>query len=83
MIPALVVAISAIVFPRYSMWSRPIGIITETSASTTFVASHCPPIPTSITPTSIGCSAKAAKASAVIASKNEIGLSNLVSIKSR
>ena len=65
------------------MWSKPIGMITETSASTTFVASHCPPIPTSITPTSTGCSAKATKPSAVIASKNEMGCSNLSSIKSK
>jgi hypothetical protein len=65
------------------MWSKPIGMITDTSASTTFVASHCPPIPTSITPTSTGCSANAAKASAVTASKNEMGCSNFESIKSK
>ena len=58
-------------------------MITETSASTTLVASHSPPIPTSITPTSTGCSAKAANAKAVIASKNEIGCSNFLSINSR
>ncbi|CAB4550823.1 unannotated protein [freshwater metagenome] len=83
MIPAFVDAISAIVSPRYSWWSKSTGIITETSAFTTLVASHSPPIPTSIMPTSIGCSAKAAKAKAVIASKNEIGVSNLLSMKSK
>ena len=58
-------------------------MMTATSASTTLVASHSPPKPTSMTPTSIGCSAKAAKARAARASKYEIGVSNLESIKSK
>ena len=83
MIPALVCAISTREFPRYSIWSKPIGVMTLTSALTTFVASHSPPMPTSITPISIGCSAKAAKAKAVIASKKLMGFSNFESMKSK
>ena len=82
-IPAFVEAISTRVLPKYSIWSRPIGVITLTSAFITLVASHSPPIPTSITPISMGCSANAAKARAVTASKKLTGLSNFESIKSK
>ena len=54
MIPAFSAAISAISVPRYSVWSTPIGVMTATGASTTLVASHRPPMPTSTTATSIG-----------------------------
>ena len=50
------------------MWSTPIGVMTATGASTTLVASQRPPIPTSMTATSIGASAKAANAIAVTTS---------------
>ena len=52
---------------------KPIGIITATSDETTLVASHSPPMPASKTATSIGASANAAKAIAVIISKYESG----------
>ena len=48
--------------------------MTATSDETTLVASHSPPIPASKTATSIGASAKAAKAIAVITSKYESGI---------
>ena len=82
-IPDLVRAISSKVSPRYSVWSNPIGVITETWLCTTFVASHSPPIPTSMMPISTGNSANATKASAVIASKNEIGCGCFESTRSR
>ena len=68
MMPAFSAAISAIVSPRYSAWSTPIGVITATAASTTLVASHRPPIPTSMTAMSTGASANAANAIAVTTS---------------
>ena len=52
-----------------SVWSRPIGVTTETTPSATFVESQVPPIPTSSTTTSTGSSAKIAKASTVTDSK--------------
>ena len=51
------------------MWSSPIGVITQTPAWSTFVASSAPPSPTSTTATSTGASANAANASAVVMSK--------------
>ena len=51
------------------------GVNTATCPSATFVESHSPPMPTSITPTSIGASAKVAKASTVSASKKVSGAS--------
>ena len=42
---------------------------TATSASTTFVASHVPPMPTSITPTWTATSAKNVNAAATMISK--------------
>ncbi|CAB4791739.1 unannotated protein [freshwater metagenome] len=57
--------------------------MTLTAELITFVASHSPPIPTSKIPTSTGNSAKATKAKAVMDSKNEIGLSDLSSTKSK
>ena len=68
MMPAFSAAMSATVSPRYSAWSMPIGVITATGASTTLVASHRPPIPTSTTATSTGASANAANAIAVTTS---------------
>ena len=75
MMPDLTVAISAIVFPRRSAWSRSIGANTTTSPSAVLVESHEPPIPTSITATSTGASAKATKASTVSSSKKVRGAS--------
>src|ERR1700742_4266924 len=65
MMPAFSPAIPAMSSPRYSTWSRLIGVITATGASITLVASQRPPKPTSMTPTSIGASANAANAIAV------------------
>ena len=53
------------------MWSRPIGVITATTPSATFVASQAPPMPVSTTATSTGASANAANAIAVRTSKND------------
>ena len=69
MMPAFSVAISSTVSPRKWRWSRSIGVTTDTGASTTFVASHDPPMPTSTTATSTGRSAKAAYATATSTSK--------------
>ncbi len=69
MIPDFVRAISVTVRPSRAVWSRAIGVKTATCPSATFVESHSPPIPTSITMTSTGASAKVAKASTVSASK--------------
>ena len=68
MIPAFSPAISAMVSPRYSVWSTPIGVMTATGALTTLVASQRPPRPTSTTATSTGASANAANAMAVTTS---------------
>ena len=43
-------------------WSMEIGVITATAPSATLVLSHVPPMPTSMTATSTGASAKVAKA---------------------
>ncbi len=75
--PALTAAISAIVSPRRSAWSRSIGANTATSPSALFVESHEPPMPTSSTSTSIGASAKATKASTVSSSKKVSRASSL------
>ena len=69
MMPAFSVAIWAIVSPRNWAWSMATGAITATSPSATLVASHAPPMPTSMIATSIGASAKAANASTVNTSK--------------
>ena len=69
MMPAFSVAISSMVSPRKCRWSIPIGVTTQTGASTTFVASHEPPMPTSTTATSTGRSANAAYATATSTSK--------------
>ena len=50
-----------------------IGVTTATVPSTTFVLSQVPPMPTSITATSTGASAKTAKAMPVSTSKNDNG----------
>ena len=65
MMPAFSAAISAMVVPRYSEWSIPMGVITATGASMTLVASQRPPIPVSMIAISTGASANAAKAIAV------------------
>ena len=54
MMPAFSRAISSIVEPSHFVWSRAIGVMTETPASMTFVASHRPPMPTSTTAASTG-----------------------------
>ncbi len=82
MMPAFSPAIASIVVPRYCWWSRSIGVTTATSASSTFVLSHAPPMPTSTTATSTGVSAKIRYASAVTISKNESGTSNWPSTSS-
>jgi hypothetical protein len=69
MMPALAQAISAIVSPSHSVWSRPIGVMAQTPALRTLVESSAPPSPTSTTATSTGASANAANASAVVTSK--------------
>ena len=69
MMPALASAMSSIVSPSHSVWSSPIGVITQTPAWSTLVASSAPPRPTSTTATSTGASANAANASAVVMSK--------------
>ena len=50
-----------------------IGVMTATGALITLVASHRPPMPTSMTATSTGASAKAANAIAVSTSNLLIG----------
>jgi hypothetical protein len=69
MMPAFSTAISSGEVPRKRWWSTSIGVMTETGASTTLVASQDPPIPTSTTATSTGRSAKAAYATATSTSK--------------
>jgi hypothetical protein len=69
MMPALAQAMSSIVSPSHSVWSSPIGVITQTPASITLVASSSPPRPTSTTAMSTGASANAAYAIAVVMSK--------------
>ena len=60
MMPPFSVAISSTELPRNRSWSIAIGVTTATWPSTTFVASHEPPMPTSTTATSTGASANAA-----------------------
>ena len=72
MMPDFSPAISTSVVPRKWVWSRAMGVMTDTTASTTFVASHEPPMPTSTTATSTGASANAAYATATSTSKNVI-----------
>ena len=75
MMPAFSSAISASVSPSRSVWSREMGVTTETTASATLVASVTPPRPTSRTTTSTGSSANTAKPSVVTASKYVSGTS--------
>ena len=56
-------------------WSSAIGVTTETGPSTTLVASHSPPMPTSTTATSTGASANAAYATVTSTSKKVSGAS--------
>ena len=70
MMPAFSRAMAATSVPSRWVWSRSIGVTTETPASATLVASQVPPSPTSTTATSIGASANAAYAMAVMISKN-------------
>ena len=65
MIPAFSRAMPSTSLPRYSAWSRPIGVITATVPSATLVASQRPPSPTSTMPASTGASANAANPIAV------------------
>ncbi len=73
--PDFTSAISAIVPPSRSAWSRSIGANTATSPSAVFVESHDPPMPTSITATSTGASENATNATAVSSSKKVSGSS--------
>ncbi len=75
MMPDLVRAISATVLPSCFAWSIAIGANTATWLCTTLVESHSPPMPTSITATSTGASAKHARARTVSASKKVSGSS--------
>ena len=75
MIPAFSPAIVATSLPRYSAWSIATGVTTATRASATLVASHVPPMPTSMTATSTGASANSAYAMPTITSKKLIGCS--------
>ena len=45
MMPALAVAMSSIVSPSHSVWSSPIGVITQVLACSTLVESSAPPRP--------------------------------------
>ncbi len=56
--PAFSQATCLRVSPRYSVWSRPMDVITETSGLKTFVASSLPPMPVSIIAISIFLSLK-------------------------
>ncbi|CPU67470.1 Uncharacterised protein [Mycobacteroides abscessus] len=67
--PDLTVAISSSVLPSHRSWSSATGVTTATSASTTLVESHSPPMPTSTIATSTGVSANAANATPVRTSK--------------
>ena len=65
-------AISSIVFPKYSVWSKLIEVITLTiGLSTAFVESSLPPIPVSNITKSTDFFLKYKKAAAVIISKKE------------
>jgi len=67
--PALASAMSARVSPSHSVWSSPIGVMTQGTGLDDVVASSAPPSPTSTTATSTGASANAANAMAVVTSK--------------
>ncbi|CAM5446153.1 hypothetical protein STANM309S_03024 [Streptomyces tanashiensis] len=82
MIPDFSAAISAVVPPSRSVWSRSMGVTTATEASMTFVASQVPPMPTSTTAASTGASAKAAYAMPVRTSKKERRYSSRASTSS-
>ena len=68
MMPAFSTAISARLFPSSWVWSRLMGVITETRGETTFTASSRPPSPTSSTTISGRCFAKWSMAAAVATS---------------
>lgn len=63
-------AMVASVGPRYSWWSRPMDVITQTSGAQTLVASSRPPRPVSRIAISTWRSANSNSAAAVISSKN-------------
>ena len=69
MMPAFSRAIAVSVEPSRSVWSRLTGVMTETSGSTTLVASSRPPSPTSTTASSTPASANTQNAIAVSTSK--------------
>ena len=70
-IPAFSRAISAIVSPRRSVWSSPMGVIAQAIGWITLVESSRPPRPHSTTARSTRRSLKYTKARAVSISKNE------------
>ena len=70
-------AISGIVGPSHSMWSRSTLVIAATPPSQALVASRRPPRPTSTTPTSIPRRANQANAAAVTSSNSVAGPSRL------
>ena len=67
------------VLPKYSWWSKSIGVMTETMGVNTFVASQLPPIPTSKETASTGVSAKETNDIAVKTSKKVKGESEICS----
>ena len=73
MIPAFSPAIVATSGRGTRRGRAPTGVTTATGASTTLVASHVPPRPTSMTATSTGASANSAKAMPISTSKKLIG----------
>ena len=62
-------AISATVSPSSLVWSRAMPVTTDTSATTTLVASHRPPNPTSTTATSAALAVNIENAMAAVSSK--------------
>ena len=67
--PAFSAAMCARVGPRYSWWSSPIEVTTQTSGAQMFVASSRPPRPVSSTITSTRRRANSIQAAAVMSSK--------------
>ena len=72
MMPTFSVVISSTVSPSHAMWSMSTGPMMAASASSTLVASHRPPMPTSTMATSTGASANFQMAMAVSTSKKLI-----------
>ncbi len=71
MMPDFSVAIFSTVSPSQRTWSMATGVSTATAPSATLVLSQKPPMPTSMTATSTGVSAKVAKAMPTSTSKKD------------